>query len=325
MLRRRKSVRERQVAFFVMALVGFTACGIFESDPPEDDEDEDNGGSAGAAAKPSGGNSGNAGTAAGGTGAVPQGGDAGTSAGGTLGGTSPITGGTPSTGGSLPTGGTPAGGALPTGGTPAGGALPTGGTPATGGSGGGTPITCGAGWAVSDGGFVTAPGASGCWRGYAYTGTGSVVGSTITPTSFGTCGSPCMLCASGTVAADIDYAGIALLGFNVNQMSDSDVAGTVMPTGTGLTVSFTNPGGSPLRIQIGGPNASTSETDRWCYNLSGSSGTITIPYTGFSTTCWNTTGVAYAKQPLQTVQLLVPGDDLTAVPFNICLTGVADG
>ena len=71
-------------------------------------------------------------------------------------------------------------------------------TAPTGGFGVGT--TCGASWAVSSEGFVTAPGAAGaCWHGYGYVRDDD--GSTITPKNFLTCGAACMLKMTGTVGS----------------------------------------------------------------------------------------------------------------------------
>jgi hypothetical protein len=147
----------------------------------------------------------------------------------------------------------------------------------------------------------------------------------ISPTTFAACGNPCMLCGSGIVAPDLLYSGVAFLGINLNQMADSEVASAVTPTGSALTVSFSNPGGSALRVQLGGPNGATSALERWCYTLTGASGTVTIPYSSFNTTCWDGLGAAYNREPLMNIQLLVPGNDVSSVSFNVCLTGLSDG
>jgi hypothetical protein len=217
------------------------------------------------------------------------------------------------TGGTGGTGGGGAGGA--TGGT--GGA-----TAGTGGSGGAP--ACGAAFHVFDRGYVTTPKlGGGCWYGHGFTGT-QITGSSVSPIDFNTCTDPCSLCVSGSVAPDLDFGGVAWLGFNLMQDLDVTTAGNITPTGTGVTVSYTNGGGSELRVQLGGPNAATLAAERWCYTLAGSSGTVNIPYTSFRTECWDTIGVAYAGEPLQTIQLLVPGNDATAVPFSMCLNGVTE-
>ncbi len=227
--------------------------------------------------------------------------------------------GTGGTGGVGGTGGGGVGGA--TGGT--GGA--TGGVGGTGGTGGtGGITTCGAAFHSGERGYVTTPAlGGGCWRGHAYT-SAPVAGSSISPTDFSTCTDPCSLCASGSVAADIDYAGIALLGFNLAQELDTETAGTVVPTGSGLLVNFTNSGGSALRVQIAGPNAATLASDRWCVEVSGTAGSVMIPWTSFNTTCWDGLGTYYAREPLMGIQLLVPGDDTLATSFAMCMNSVTE-
>jgi hypothetical protein len=96
------------------------------------------------------------------------------------------------------------------------------------------------------------------------------------------------------------------------------------PTGTGMTVSFTKTGTFPLRVQIQAVGGGTDETKRWCYTVTGAS-PVTIPYTSFNTKCWDDSGTAYAKQPLEAVLLLVPGDPAAATTFEACLTGAQDG
>jgi hypothetical protein len=124
------------------------------------------------------------------------------------------------------------------------------------------------------------------------------------------------------VAADPEYASVAWLGVNLNQMYGIDTTSTVVPTGSALTVSFRNLGTSELRVQIGGPNSATDEYDRWCYAIAGSSAIVTIPYSSFHTHCWEPAlGYYYGGEPLESVALIVPGST-TAVPFSACLDGV---
>jgi len=237
-----------------------------------------------------------------------------------------------STGGSRATGGTASetgGAATTTGGmaSETGGApTATGGTPsetggtamATGGSPTGGTATGGNGAGGGDDRFVNGP-----WAGYVWT-TVTGTGSTISPTTFDghTPGTP--FCASGSVGAMTDYSGVGVIGYNLNQAVGSTVLGTWTPTSTaGVRVTFTNSGGSALRLQIQGPNGATNENDRWCYPLTGSSGTITIPWANFNTYCWGGTGTTYySGQPLQAVMLLVPGGNLSAVSFSICLSSI---
>jgi hypothetical protein len=195
------------------------------------------------------------------------------------------------------------------------------------GTGGGNAVTCDATFAVGSDGFVRAPGVAGdCWHGYASSGKGAMdMASVIMPTTYAACGAGCMLRLSGTLGAanaDNDYTGVVFFGFNVNQATGSNAKGTVTPKGTGLTATFTNTGASPIvRVQI---SAGTAETTRWCANATSG---VAIPYTMFNTKCWDTTvagAAAYAMQPIDTVQIVLPGGEADA-PFDITLMSVKDG
>jgi hypothetical protein len=254
------------------------------------------------------GSSGGTGGTGGGGGAGGRGG-AGGGAGGRGGGGGTGTGNTVGTGGTgntVGTGGT--GNTVGTAGTTGtGGATGTAGST---GAGGTTGTVCDSAFSVSSNGFVRAPAADGtCWHGYAYVGADSV-GSTVTPASFASCGTPCTLTMMGTVAPATttnSFAGFAYLGVNVNQDAASSTTGTLTPTGTGLIVSFAaTTGGLPFRVQVG------SSSTTWCYTVTGTS-PVTIPWSSFNTMCWDGTGGAYAKQPISNIQLIVPGGQ-TATP-----------
>jgi hypothetical protein len=183
--------------------------------------------------------------------------------------------------------------------------------------GGSGPVTCDSVFSVSSDGYVRAPGASGCWHGYAFPGSDS--GSVIAPTTFGMCGAGCMLRVSGTLGsatAANDYSGLVFVGFNLNQAAGTTTTGSVTPTGTSLQVTYTKVSGpSIVRIQI--QNGST----RWCAQLAGSP--VNIPYASFNTACWDGTGSAYAKQPIQNIALIAPGGT-AAVPIDMTLVSVKD-
>ena len=78
--------------------------------------------------------------------------------------------------------------------------------------------------------------------------------STIRPATFGTCGTPCVLTMTAWLGPRRwanAYAGVATPGGYIAQASGSTTGGTIAPTGTGLTVTFTaSTGGLPLRLQI---------------------------------------------------------------------------
>jgi hypothetical protein len=183
-------------------------------------------------------------------------------------------------------------------------------------------VACDAAFAVGADGFVRAPAAGGgCWHGYA--SAGGDTGSMVMPTSFGSCGMGCMLKASGMVGPatmENSYAGVVYLGFNVNQAAGASAKTTVTPTGTSLAVQYTNTGASAIvRVQI---SAGSAATTRWCAPLTSAS--ATIPYAMFNTECWEGgAGTAYAMQPIDTVQLIIPGG-ATAAAFDITLVSVKD-
>ncbi len=182
--------------------------------------------------------------------------------------------------------------------------------------------TCGASFAVAADGFVTAPGAAGvCWSGYASAGGNTA--STVMPASFAMCGAGCMLKVTGTVGPSVspDYAGYAYLGFNVGQPPGGTVNTPVTPKGTGIKVTFANSSATTtLRAQLVGD---ATGTIIWCANVTGAS-PVMIPYSMFTKACYNTPpGAAYAKEPIASVQLNIPGE-ATAKALNLTLQGVAE-
>lgn len=306
-----------RLSWVTMSLVALPVSCFQASGGDGDDEDEGLSGAGGSGLSSGGTGGGTGGGTTGGTGGS-VGGSGGTTGGtgGSVAGSGGTTGGT---GGSIAggTGGTTGG----TGGSVAG----TGGSIAGAGGGAGTgPSSCTGSWLVSETGYVTSPGTSSCWQGHGWTSSFGT-NSSIAPADFSLCGTPCSLCATGVVGAEIDFSGVGIVGMNLNQLAGDTVAGTITPSSTSLTVSFTNPGGSPLRVQIQGPNGDLLESDRWCYELTGVSGTVTIPYSSFNTQCWLNTGYFYGGEPLEALILLVPGSDIYDVPFDICLTGAHDG
>jgi hypothetical protein len=159
----------------------------------------------------------------------------------------------------------------------------------------------------------------GPWKGYAWTlATDADMGSSISPSDFATAdGLP--FCAKG-VLGRVDSA-VGLLGFYVNQSADGDpkgYMGTWAVTGKGLKYEVSNPGGSPLRIQIQGAKGYPSET--WCADISGSSSGF-VTWATFNKECWfNFASEAYDGQtPLEQVMLLVPGINGREQAFNVCL------
>ena len=179
--------------------------------------------------------------------------------------------------------------------------------------------TCGASWSVTNDGFVTSPGASGCWHGYARAW--GDPNSTVMPTNFSTCGAGCMLREYGTVGpanATNSYQGNASISINLGQDYGSGFPGTVTPVGSGLTVSFTNNSGAGtgLRAEI------ASGIQSWCYEIR-TTGPVKIPYSMFNTACWDGSGTAYAKEPIDRFRLMTLGAPAQA-SLNTTLLSVTD-
>jgi hypothetical protein len=191
--------------------------------------------------------------------------------------------------------------------------LMTGGATGTGGSTGTGPYT------VLGGGYVT----SGSWMGYAWVSATPTGSSSITPANFTTLLAGAQLCVTGSVTATTDSSGTAMIGINIAQAPSTTVTGTWTPaTSTGLTYSITNPGLSPIRIQIQGPNGATDANQRWCYTTTALSGTI--PWASFNTQCWQGgLGVAYSPtSPIAAVMVMVPGTTTAVVPFSFCIVSI---
>ncbi|MBN1652370.1 MAG: hypothetical protein JXA30_01195 [Deltaproteobacteria bacterium] len=171
---------------------------------------------------------------------------------------------------------------------------------------------------VSGGGYIT----SGSWKGFAWTAAPS--GATITPEDLSSqAGFP--LCVSGTVEPDsVNYANLAILGWNINQDTGADPPTLeVTPSGSGISISVSNPGASELRLQIQGPNGATDPNDRWCAVISGNGGVI--PYSDFNTECWvGGNGTAYSKQPIVAVMVLVPCLATSAVNYDFCINSLQE-
>jgi len=167
---------------------------------------------------------------------------------------------------------------------------------------------------VGAGGYVT----SGPWQGYAWTATETPsLGSVIAPTSFSLLPPGSQLCVQGSVAPSSVWAGIAMLGLNVNQ-SKYGVEDLWNPDSDGLAFDVTNSGNSPLRIQIQGALGWPSQA--WCAVITGASGNI--PWGRFNSACWDGTGSTYDGTPLQNVMIMVPGSNVYPIPFSFCLNSI---
>jgi hypothetical protein len=225
------------------------------------------------------------------------------------------------TGGAKATGGTVysySGGTQSTGGAKAytGGASysATGGAKSTGGAygtGGATPTGS---MKIANDGWANVPAGLYTLHGYIFSfagGSSSSITLTYGVTSF---------CATGNVAANPTYISYAGAGFSVNQPSASSggPADLLAINAQVMTVSFTNPGNSPLRIQMNDP-----ANNNWCYDITNKASPITIPLAQFNTHCWDNSGAPFAPgTPITTIQLVVPGDSVVGRAYSFCLLGI---
>ena len=319
--------------------------------PAKGGGDVDQGGSTGSnSSSNSGGNSGSntGGSSTGGTSSGGSSAKGGSSTGGSGTGGSSAKGGS-STGGSS-TGGSSTGGAS-TGGASTGGSS-SGGSSSTGGSSTGGSSAAGAnppGWYTTKDWNVSSVDWHGCvWTGVdcksnCPAGITAVPGSTtsVTPADFtaaATEGGPYQV--TGSVFND--YNSVALLGFDLNDTPKGDAqqcsnakrnpaadgppAVTMPSSATGIAVNWTA-AKLPLtfRIQIQGVKGATDPTNRWCATITDPNGPSFVPFSSFSTTCWNTTGTKYNKEPISGVAFLVPGTTSATSPFDITVVGFAPG
>jgi hypothetical protein len=155
---------------------------------------------------------------------------------------------------------------------------------------------------------------AGDWQGYSWLAT-DPNGSFVEPSDFDTF-SGTALCVAGIVQPSSDWEAWVILGVEVNEPEDGLESNTIIPTADGLLIDVDNVGGSPLRVQIQGPDGATDPNDRWCAVLPSSG---FLPWTEFNTECWSNEGAFYAGEPLQAVGILVPGSDVDQVPFAFCL------
>ncbi len=168
---------------------------------------------------------------------------------------------------------------------------------------------------VSDSGYVTVSAGTVVLAGFissATAGSGSSIALTYAAQEF---------CASGTVAANSTYQSWANAGFSVNQdpSGASGSSSALVLTGSTLSISYANPGGSELEFQL------YDGSDYWCYILPPSSTptTTTIPFSSLNTQCWDGQGSAFTSgTAIRSVSLDVPGNNVSATPFDFCFLGL---
>jgi hypothetical protein len=233
------------------------------------------------------------------------------------------TGGTPSSVGGTTAikGGTSGGGATATGGTKAtGGSKATGGTKSTGSTsrdGGMSPDGAAPPGApvITDSGYVTVSAGTTVLAGFvssAEGGSGSSISLTYGPSSF---------CASGSVGKNSTYNCWATAGFNVNQAQSgmSGSSDSLVLTGSSVTVSYVNKGGSTLELQL------YDGSDYWCSYLPASTTPTskTVAFSSLNTKCWDNSGTPFTSgTPITAVELVVPGSASAPTPFDFCFLGL---
>jgi hypothetical protein len=139
-----------------------------------------------------------------------------------------------------------------------------------------------------------------------------------------------------------DYNSVVLLGFDLNDTPTGDATqcknanrdpsadgppAVTMPSGaTGIAVNWSAAKlPADFRIQIQGVKGATDPTNRWCASISGANGPSFVPFSSFSTTCWNTTGTKYNNEPISGVAFLAPGTTSEVRPFDFTVVGFAPG
>ena len=163
---------------------------------------------------------------------------------------------------------------------------------------------------------------SGAWHGYLWIAQHGA-GTTVAATNFAVATFDAPVCISGTVPASSDSSDNAMLGVNLNQTQNADLAiQTVVPTRDGVEVDVLNRVGSPLRVQVQGLDGATNAQARWCAAVRGDGGFI--PWSRFNTACWDDSGAAYQREPISAAMLLVPGTTDASTPFDFCLSGLAE-
>src|SRR5262249_27485817 len=148
------------------------------------------------------------------------------------------------------------------------------------------------------------------------------VGTTLQATNFNIENYTSPICIKGTVATSADSSSNAMLGINLNQAHASDAnTDTLAPQQDGLMIAVANKGGSPLRWQIKPPTGATDEKARWCDYVDGNGGFL--PWSQFTTSCWDDFGTPYNREPITAAMLLIPGNPDMPVPFEVCLNSIA--
>jgi hypothetical protein len=90
----------------------------------------------------------------------------------------------------------------------------------------------------------------------------------------------------------------------------------------GVDVQIDNLEGTPLRLQLNGPNAATDPLEQWCAPILPTGGITT--WDSFSYQCWTGEGAAYpVDQAITSVEVVVPGSTVPT-PFDFCVDELAE-
>jgi hypothetical protein len=128
-------------------------------------------------------------------------------------------------------------------------------------------------------------------------------------------------CASGTVAPNSTYKSWANAGFTVNQAQSgaSGSSNSLVLSGSTISVSYSDKGGSQLQFQL------YDGSNYWCYMLppSTSPTTTTIPFSKLNTQCWDGAGSPFVSgTAITSVSIVVPGSGSTSTPYSFCFLGL---
>jgi hypothetical protein len=113
----------------------------------------------------------------------------------------------------------------------------------------------------------------------------------------------------------------ATAGFGVNQAQSgaSGSSNSLALTGSSITVSYVNKGGSTLELQL------YDGSNFWCSYLPSSATptTKTIAFSSLNTKCWDNTGTSFTSgTSITSVDLVVPGSAFAATPYDFCFLGM---
>ena len=151
---------------------------------------------------------------------------------------------------------------------------------------------------------------------------------TLNPTNYDTRADGAPFCLEGQVANDtpMSYRGVARIKFTLNQ-SAGGAPQAVVPQAQGLAFTFTRTTGSLIRVVLQPPaNPDGTTPDGWCYAIPEVKGQVFVPYSQFSTACFDRTapGAVYAREPIEAISFNSPGSDQQPIEYSFCVAGIAD-